>query len=211
MYNGDMIVIGVDEAGRGPLAGPVTVGVFCAKEAERKKILKEIFEGNLRDSKKLSPTKRESIFQQFLALKGAGVVDFAVAHSSPQIIDRVGISQAIRSCISRSLKKLHYLSDRTNSVIQNLDVRLDGLLKAPSEYDQKTIIGGDAKDVFIACASIVAKVSRDRLMCRLSKKHPDYGFEIHKGYGTKLHRKLLKEHGLSDLHRVSFCSKIISW
>lgn len=88
-------------------------------------------------------------------------------------------------------------------------IRLDGSLKAPAEYEnQKTIIKGDEKDVFIACASIVAKVSRDALMVRLAKKYSKYKFEIHKGYGTLLHRSLIKKHGLSPLHRRSFCGNI---
>jgi ribonuclease HII len=79
----------------------------------------------------------------------------------------------------------------------------------PDKYiNQKTIIKGDEKDVFIACASIVAKVSRDRLMCRLALKYPNYALEIHKGYGTKLHYSLLQKHGLSKIHRKSFCLKI---
>ena len=85
-------------------------------------------------------------------------------------------------------------------------IRLDGLLKAPKEFkNQKTIIKGDEKDVFIACASIVAKVSRDNLMCKLALKYPQYNFETHKGYGTLLHRHLIKKLGLSEIHRKSFC------
>jgi ribonuclease HII len=91
----------------------------------------------------------------------------------------------------------------------SLEIRLDGLLKAPPKFkNQKTIIKGDEKDVFIACASIVAKVSRDRLMCQLAKKYPKYSLEIHKGYGTLLHRNLIKKHGLSPLHRKSFCKNL---
>jgi len=198
-------IIGIDEAGRGPLAGPVTVGVFGARDNLRSTLIK-ILGGRIKDSKQLSPTKREAIFEKLLESKKEGKVDFAISHVSNKIIDKIGISKSISQAISNSLKKLHHTSKYNGS---HCIVRLDGLLKAPKEYkNQKTIIGGDAKDVFIACASIVAKVTRDRLMCQLAKKYPKYGFEIHKGYGTVQHRKLIKKHGISALHRVSFCSRI---
>ena len=200
-------VIGIDEAGRGPLAGPVSVGVFGAPENLKRKLI-GILGGKIKDSKQLSPTKREAIFEKLLELKKGGKVNFVVSHVSNKIIDKIGISKSISRAISNSLKKLHHTSSRYDGHHCTF-VRLDGLLKAPKEYKhQKTIIGGDAKDVFIACASIVAKVTRDRLMCRLAQKYPKYGFEIHKGYGTVQHRKLIKKHGISALHRVSFCSRI---
>ena len=199
-------IIGIDEAGRGPLAGPVTVGVFRAPEKFKTKLIK-LLGGRIKDSKQLSPEKRSSIFKELKKLMISGEVDFRVAHSSSKIIDRIGISKAISRAIANSLKKLYHTSLKYNGA--HCIVRLDGLLKAPPRFkNQKTIIGGDAKDVFIACASIVAKVSRDRLMCRLARRYPLYAFHIHKGYGTKLHQKMLREHGLSDLHRVSFCAKV---
>src|SRR3989344_4808776 len=165
-------VYGIDEAGRGPLAGPVSVGVFGAEKKMEKWLLKNIFENKLRDSKKLSPNK---------------------------IIDENGISKAVRLGISKSL----------SPKVLKCKIRLDGLLKAPPKFkNQKTIIKGDEKNVFIACASIVAKVSRDRLMCQLAKKYPKYGFEIHKGYGTVLHRTLIKKYGLSVIHRKTFCKNL---
>ncbi len=222
------LIIGVDEAGRGPLAGPVTVGVFVAEQKMQKWLLKNIFENNLRDSKKLSEKKREEIYQKFLALKKENKIDFSVSHISNKIIDKVGISKAVYKGIEnllnqknqKSLASLTEASTRNFSaekypwifdllVKGNLEIRLDGLLKAPEEFkNQKTIIKGDEKDVFIACASIVAKVSRDKLMCRLAKKYPKYGFEIHKGYGTLTHRRLIQKHGLSSLHRHSFCKNL---
>ena len=197
-------IIGIDEAGRGPLAGPVTVGAFSGEERVGKWIVKHIFNTKLRDSKKLSHNKREEIYKQLLELKLAGKVDFAIAHSTPKIIDKIGISKAIKNCIKSSLSKLTKMSDRTKLLI-----RLDGLLKAPQEFkNQKTIIKGDGKDVFIACASIVAKVTRDRLMCKLAQKYPHYSLEIHKGYGTKIHRDLIRKFGLSEAHRKCFCKKL---
>jgi len=195
-----MIIIGIDEAGRGPLAGPVSVGVFAAPVSLKSKLVK-ILGGKIKDSKQLSPTKRRSIFAEFQSLKLTGEIDWHVAHSSAKMIDKHGITHSIRKCISTGLRRINNRDDRSKCLL-----RLDGLLKAPHEYtNQKTIIGGDAKDVFIACASIVAKVSRDSLMYRLSKKYPLYEFEVHKGYGTAVHCSLIKKHGFSPLHRLSFC------
>lgn len=196
-------IIGVDEAGRGPLAGPVSVGIFGAEKGMEKWLLKNIFDNKLRDSKKLSPKKREEIYKKFCELKKVGKVQFSVSHISNKVIDEKGISYAIKFGISKSLKKLNVKHSVFN-------IRLDGLLKAPEECkNQKTIIKGDEKDVFIACASIVAKVQRDRLMCHLSSKYPLYELQIHKGYGTRLHYSLLRKHGLSDVHRRSFLKRVL--
>jgi ribonuclease HII len=205
-----MVIIGIDEAGRGPIAGPVTVGAFCSTEKTARWILQDIFNGKLRDSKKLSPKKREEIYKKFLELKKEGKMYFKVSHISNKAIDKIGISKAVSLGIKRSVDRV--LTDcpnwRGREILdndENLSIRLDGLLKAPTKFkNQKTIIKGDEKDVFIACASIVAKVTRDRLMHGLSKKYPGYQFEIHKGYGTKSHIILLKQRGVSKLHRVSF-------
>lgn len=194
-----MIIIGIDEAGRGPLAGPITLSAFMAPNNLKRELL-DILGGKIKDSKQFSTVRRKKIYRAFLKLKKERKIFFCVSHVSNKIIDKRGISKATQLGINRSLGKLQYPSDRRNIVI-----RLDGLLKAPEEYKkQRTIVGGDGKDLFIACASIVAKVRRDRLMCRLAKKYPKYGFEIHKGYGTLLHRKLIRKHGFCRLHRVSF-------
>ena len=197
-------MIGIDEVGRGPLAGPVSVGVFMTDKKTGNWILKNIFENKLRDSKKLSAKKREKNYKKFLELKKLNKISFSVSHISNKIIDKKGISKAIQTGVKKSLKELHhtFLMKKGNPSF----IRLDGLLKAPKEFkNQKTIIKGDEKDVFIACASIVAKVSRDNLMCKLALKYPQYNFETHKGYGTLLHRHLIKKLGLSEIHRKSFC------
>ncbi|MEK7635086.1 MAG: ribonuclease HII [Patescibacteria group bacterium] len=216
-------IVGIDEAGRGPLAGPVSVGVFGAEKGMEKWLLKNIFDNKLRDSKKLSPKKREEIYKKLLILKKQSKINFSVSHISNKIIDEKGISYAIKLGVRKSLSPkvlkctdiflLENSSCSAQSASQGISksfgseisVRLDGSLKAPEEFkNQKTIIKGDEKDVFIACASIVAKVERDRLMCRLGSKYPLYKLQIHKGYGTALHRKLLRKHGLSFIHRNTF-------
>jgi ribonuclease HII len=237
-------IIGIDEAGRGPLAGPVTVGIFGAEKRMGKWLLKNIFPqhqmvgdltktsgGNfIRDSKKLSPKKREEIYKKFLELKKQNRINFAVSHISNKVIDKKGISKSIKigidkyllpkvqkstdkillnfsSCSAQSASQAFFES--FGSDVSKLEIRLDGLLKAPPEFkNQKTIIKGDEKDVFIACASIVAKVTRDQLMIKLAKKYPKYQFEIHKGYGTLLHRQVIKKYGLSPAHRTTFCTRL---
>lgn len=204
------VIIGIDEAGRGPLAGPVTTAAFWAKASARAKLIK-ILGGKIRDSKQLPPLRRAKIYRSFIKLQKNKEVNFVVRHISNLIIDKKGISHAINLGISRCLKKLQHKIQRSQDA--HGTIRLDGLLKAPKEYKNqfaswRTIIKGDEKDVFIACASIVAKVTRDALMRRLAKKFPQYRFEIHKGYGTLLHRRLIKKHGLSNLHRISFCGKL---
>jgi ribonuclease HII len=188
--------IGIDEAGRGPLAGPVAVGVL----AIRSKSILKLFKG-ARDSKKLTHEQREAFFLQIKAAKKAGHVHFAVSHSSAAMIDGQGIVPAIKSALNRSLKKL----EKLGILPHHSRVLLDGSLKAPARYtNQKTIIGGDDIEPVISLASICAKVLRDRKMKRLAKKHPKYGFEVHKGYGTKAHYKAIKKHGLSKEHRKTF-------
>lgn len=211
----DNFIIGIDEAGRGPLAGPVSVGVFMAPKNLNKKLIK-ILGGKIKDSKKLSPDQRYTIYRTLSDLKKNQTINFFVSHISNKIIDRIGISKAIQKGINAGLK---YLTPPSLSLRpshrsrrggkENIIIRLDGLLKAPQEFkDQKTIIKGDEKDIFIACASIVAKVERDQLMTKLAKKYPDYGFEVHKGYGTAKHTNLIRNLGLSSLHRATFCKNL---
>jgi ribonuclease HII len=192
-------LIGIDEAGRGPLAGPVAVGVFAVRSKEALKIFKGV-----RDSKKLTEASRESFFFKIKEAKRNGYVYFTVSFSSAGIIDKKGIVPAIKSALNRSLKKLE------KNFVQGLpldtcQVLLDGSLKVPRRYlNQKTIIGGDDIEPIISLASICAKVLRDHKMTRLAKKYPHYGFEVHKGYGTKAHYKTIRKYGLSKEHRRSF-------
>jgi ribonuclease HII len=187
-------VLGVDEAGRGPLAGPVAVGAVCAPEGFD--FLTE-FPG-LNDSKKLSEKKREALFARLVECTEAGTIQVAVVLKSAKEIDGRGIAVVIRDAVAEAVEKL--LPDAKAG-----KVWLDGSLKAPIKYEQETVIGGDALIPAIMLASIAAKVSRDRHMVRLAAKYPEYGFEGHKGYGTKAHIQAIRERGLSDLHRRSFC------
>ena len=126
-------------------------------------------------------------------------MNYFVSYESAKRIDQIGISQAIKNCLQSSLKKMKIKSEECL-------VLLDGGLKAPENYrNQKTIIKGDEKERAIAFASIAAKVSRDALMCRLAKKYSKYGFEIHKGYGTRKHCDAIRKYGLSREHRRCFC------
>ncbi len=186
-------LIGIDEVGRGPIAGPVAVGAFVFLTPTAKKLFRGV-----KESKQLSEEKREEWYAKILEIKKAGHIDFHVSFQSEKIIDSKGLSFAIKKCLETSLKKL-----KINP--QKCTVLLDGGLKAPPEYiHQKTIIKGDVKETVIALASICAKVQRDRKMKLLGKKYPEYGFEVHKGYGTKAHYEAIERAGLHVLHRRSF-------
>jgi ribonuclease HII len=133
-------------------------------------------------------------------------VRYEVIHISSVVIDTIGIAGAIRKAIATGMKKLTKGHD-----LNNISVLLDGGLRLGAEYKhQKTIIKGDEKKKIIAWASILAKVSRDAVMARLSKRYLEYGFGVHKGYGTLAHRNKIKECGLSPIHRRSFCRKFLS-
>lgn len=191
-------VLGVDEAGRGPLAGPVAVGVVCAPVGFN---FLAAFPG-LNDSKKLSEKKRELLFTKIIELTDAETIQVAVILKSAQEIDGRGIAVVIRDAVAEGVEKL--LPNPKEG-----KVWLDGSLKAPAIYEQETVIGGDALIPAIMLASIVAKVSRDRHMVRLSAKYPEYGFEQHKGYGTKAHYRALATHGLCTIHRRTFLKNML--
>jgi len=192
---------GIDEVGRGPLAGPVAVGVFGMKKGLK---LKGFPKG--RDSKKMSESEREKWFSFFDEEKKKGNVFFEVGFSTAGVIDKKGIVYALRVAMEKCLHAL----ENGGILFDTSHLLLDGALYAPTRFAfQKTIIKGDEKEKLIACASIVAKVSRDRLMVKLAKKYPEYLFEVHKGYGTLKHREVIKKNGLSEIHRKSFCKKIM--
>ncbi len=197
-------IIGIDEVGRGPLAGPITLGIFGTNKKFSKIILKDVFENKLRDSKKLTPKKRLLIYDKLNKFKeNQFPIIFMTVNISNEIIDKKGISFATNLAIKTLLKFVE-----KNIKIEN--ILLDGSLKAPLKYkNQKTIIKGDEKEICIACASIIAKVERDNLMNKLDKKYPNYDLKSNKGYGTSNHIKSIKLYGLSKIHRKSFCRNII--
>ena len=185
--------IGIDEVGRGPIAGPVAVGAFVFLKPEAKKLFRGV-----KESKQLSEQKREYWFGLIQEAKRSGLVDFHVTFQSEKVIDTKGLSYAIKKALSTSLYALNI------EPIQ-VTVLLDGSLKAPVEYvNQKTIIKGDEKEMVIALASICAKVLRDRKMNAIATKYPEYGFEMHKGYGTRRHYATIKKYGILSIHRKSF-------
>ena len=187
-------LVGIDEVGRGPLAGPVAVGVLVMKENLK------IF-GKIRDSKKLSEKQREEWFEIICAERQRVALDFSVSFVSHIMIDKRGLAWALRTATARALTRLAIPTDSA--------IFLDGGLRAPEIFkNQKTIIKGDEKIPVIALASIVAKVTRDHLMIRMAEKYPQYGFERHKGYGTKEHFATIKKHGLCPIHRRSFLLKL---
>jgi ribonuclease HII len=186
-------VVGIDEAGRGPLAGPVAVGIIRAPQDLD---LLAAFPG-LNDSKKLTEKRREAIFSLLEERVAAGEISYRVKLPSAQRIDTEGIAVAIRGAVADGLSEL--MPDASAG-----EVWLDGALRAPSHYEQQTVIGGDGIVPAIMLASVAAKVTRDRLMQQLAIEHPAYGFEKHKGYGTRAHLDAIREHGLCAIHRATF-------
>lgn len=188
-------IVGIDEVGRGPIAGPVAVCSFmCAPSFFDSISIKT----PLRDSKKLSRKQREEWFTYLQEEKKKGNCDFAVSMVDASWIDKVGIVRSIKKALETSLLKVA----KDPSVVS---VFLDGGLKAPEQFiNQETIIKGDALHPVISCASIIAKVTRDTRMYTYSVEYPEYGFENHVGYGTKAHYAAIQKHGQTILHRKSF-------
>ena len=185
---GYTVICGVDEAGRGPLAGPVFAAAVILPEGH-------IIEG-VNDSKKLSEKKREMLFDKIIE----ECVCYSIGTASEKEIDEINILQATYLAMKRAVDGLEIRPDY---------VLIDGNRMPPLDIPAETIVKGDGKSASIAAASIIAKVSRDRYMLELAKKYPQYEFEKHKGYGTKLHYEKIAEHGISDIHRKSFLKKVI--
>jgi ribonuclease HII len=185
--------IGIDEAGRGPLAGPVAVGVFAVPATfDREHLV------GIRDSKTLSEKKRNEWYDILTTLPGAR---WSVMFSSAEHIDTHGIQHAVRDALARGLVDVVAPYDAT--------ILLDGSLFAPREFtQQKTIVRGDATEPLISAAAILAKVTRDRHMVHMHTEYPAYGFATHKGYGTVAHRDAIRRLGPSLAHRTSFCRRI---
>ena len=188
-------IAGTDEAGRGPWVGPVVAAAVCFPNLEIDEALAE----QLNDSKKLSPKKREALFDRLFE-SGAKI---GIGQASAKEIDEINILQASFLAMRRALLQLDCPIDF---------VLIDGNRMPKWEWPSETIIGGDGKSLSIAAASIVAKVTRDRLMADLAKEYPFYGWEKNAGYGTAEHIKGLTEHGVTPYHRRSYApiKKILS-
>ncbi len=180
-------VCGVDEAGRGPLAGPV-----CAAAV----IIDEEIEG-LNDSKKLSEKKREQLFPIILEKAKS----YSIAFASVEEIEEYNILNATYLAMNRAIERLNISADF--AIIDGNRVPTD--ISVPCE----TVVKGDFKSCSIAAASILAKVTRDRLMLEIDKEYPQYNFKKHKGYGTKEHTDLILQYGVSPIHRPSFLKKLL--
>ncbi|WP_320042463.1 ribonuclease HII [uncultured Desulfobacter sp.] len=183
MLDGYKVIAGVDEAGRGPLAGPVVSAAV---------VLPESFDvPGINDSKKLSEKKREALFP----LIQAQAIAFGIGMADHEEIDRINILQASLLSMKRAVDALQLTPDY---------LLIDGKFTINATIEQRPVIKGDALSVSIAAASIMAKVTRDRIMAELDAKYPQYGLKRHKGYPTKAHKEAILTHGPCPVHRKSF-------
>ena len=182
-------ICGVDEAGRGPLAGPVCAAAVILKP-------NDIIEG-VNDSKKLTEKKREALFD----IIKEKAISYSNAFATVEEIEEINILNATMLAMKRAVEGLDVPSDYAI-----IDGNKTPNLNIPCE----SIVKGDAKSMSIAAASILAKVSRDRLLLEYAKQYPEYGFEKHKGYGTKVHTQAIREFGPCPVHRMSFLGKILN-
>ena len=180
-------VCGVDEAGRGPLAGPVCAAAVILPEGV-------IIDG-VNDSKKLSEKKRESLFDVIREQ----ALSYSIAYATVDAIEEINILNATMLAMRRAIDGLDIKADYA---------MIDGNKIPPIDIDAECIVKGDAKSMSIACASILAKVSRDRLLYKYAEEYPMYGFDKHKGYGTKVHREAILKYGPCPYHRKSFLKKL---
>lgn len=191
-------MIGVDEAGRGPLAGPVlAAAVAVVFPADRRDFADLPI---VRDSKEMTPAAREAAYRRIIRHKNLVCASAGVGE---KIIDKINILEASKLAMVRAVRKAtRQIKDKipTGEIV----CLIDGNFSIKIPYEQKSIIGGDAKVFCIAAASIVAKVRRDRLMEKIGKLYPEYGFTRHKGYGTKEHLAAIEKHGLCSVHRRTF-------
>ena len=177
------LIAGVDEVGRGPLAGPVV----CAAV-----ILKEDYENDkINDSKKLTEKKREALYDVIMG----EALSVGIGISSEDVIDEINILEATKKAMTEAIKNLD---------IKPEHVLIDAVKLEDLDIPQTSIIKGDAKSISIAASSIIAKVTRDRMMIELDKKHPEYDFKNNKGYGTKKHIEAIRKYGIIKEHRKTF-------
>ncbi len=188
-------IVGLDEAGRGPLAGPVVAAAVIIKPIHGKFV--KIY--GVKDSKKLTPKKREEIFKVLINPPAGGPrIEWGIGRVSEKVIDRINIKNAAELAMLRAVQKLKRPPDFL--LIDGKYLKNNKL----KNINHKLIIKADEKVFSCAAASIIAKVKRDRMMVRYHKEYPQYGFAQHKGYPTKLHRKMIKKYGFCKIHRKSF-------
>jgi len=189
------LIVGIDEVGRGPVAGPVSIGIVLCRT--------ELSIPELNDSKQMTEKARERVYALAETLRMSGDIEFGVYSETADVIDQKGIEHALRSAIQKGLHDMNIHFDE-------VEIKLDGRLKAPREFLQESIIHGDSLIPAISLASVVAKVERDRYMVEeVHRAYPEYGFDAHKGYGTAAHIAAIKQNGLSPLHRVSFLRRVL--
>lgn len=185
------VIVGIDEAGRGPLAGPVVAAAVCLKNGAN-------FNNRIDDSKKLSPRQREVAYSEIIEKS-----IFGIAVVNEKIIDELNILVATRIAMEEATSSL--LSKVSGYDSNKVCLLIDGNVKLNTKFPYLNIIRGDSRSKSIACGSILAKVTRDRIMDDFDKVFPQYGFLQHKGYSTLMHRKNIKKFGLSQIHRKTFC------
>jgi len=214
-------LVGVDEAGRGCLAGPVVAGACVLNAAffESKEAVE--LSAQINDSKQLSASAREAQLVVLEQLRAEGLLDFAVASGTVAEIAEFNILGATRLAMQRAVEDVasHAVDWELPSVVltgplfgvqlSKVQLIVDGRPLKPFPYAHEGIIKGDGKSLAIAMASIAAKVTRDRAMKQLAAQYPEYGFEVHKGYGTQKHRAALQTHGACPIHRELFLRKIL--
>ncbi len=186
---GFKVICGIDEAGRGPLAGPVYAAAVILKKGQT-------IEG-VNDSKKLSEKKREALYNKIID----ECLAYAIGVADEKEIDEINILQATFLAMKRAVDGLSIKPDCA---------LVDGNQIPPLDCSVTTVIKGDSKSESIAAASILAKVARDRYMLEMAQKYPQYCFEKHKGYGTKLHYEMIEKYGICDIHRKSFLKKVLN-
>lgn len=194
-------LIGIDEAGRGPLAGPVIVCGVCIQKNHFNDITHLDWIDAINDSKKLSPRKREWLFEKLLELRNQHILDFITCGIDAATIDRINILAATTQGMIRVVEHL-FTKNKAEEIL------IDGNPVKNFPFPHRGIVGGDGKSICIAMASIIAKVTRDRIMTAFDRKYPVYKFAQHKGYGTAAHIQAIRTYGLSPIHRQTFCRKL---
>ena len=180
------LICGLDEAGRGPWAGPLIACAVILKRGSRV--------GDVRDSKKMTRMQREKVYKLLIKKTAYGI-----GCVTNEEIDDLGLSKCVNLVFNRALENLIKKSGMVPDFLL-----IDGRDKLTFSYPFKTVVGGDDKIKTIACASVIAKVERDKIMGDFAKKYPHYGFDEHKGYGTPMHKKKIAERGICSIHRRSY-------